>query len=172
MGAVDLEDHQIVFAHAGAPGAVDLRDDAARELEDRIGGVVGIGDVAAGLLVDPLRDVVGAQAEHAPDVAEQVVEHVAPVAEHVQDDATAVRLPVVPGRALRGLPVALEHPVAEVALDREDAPEEAGVRQHLELLQPRQPELVLDHAVPDAGRLGGAPDRKRVVEALGAGFSQ
>ena len=29
MRAVDLEGHQIVAPHAGAPGAVDLRDDAA-----------------------------------------------------------------------------------------------------------------------------------------------
>jgi hypothetical protein len=71
--------------------------------------------------------VVGAEAEHALHVAEQIVEHVAPVAQHVEDDAAALGALVVPGRSLRGLPVALEHPVAEVALDRQDAAEEAGL---------------------------------------------
>ena len=56
---------------------------------------------------------------------------------------------VVPRRPLRRLPVALEHPVAELAAHREDAAEEAGVDQHLELEQARQEQLVLHHAVLD-----------------------
>ena len=61
-------------------------------------------------------------------LAEQVVEHVAPVAQHVDDDAAAVLLAVVPRRPLRVLPVAFEHPVAELAAHAKDAPEEAGCR--------------------------------------------
>ena len=100
-------------------------------------------------------------------LAEQVVEHVAPMAQHVEDDAAAVLLAVVPRRALRRLPVALEHPVAELAAHREDAAEKAGVDQRLELEQAGKEELVLHHAVPDAGLLGGARDVERVLEGLG-----
>ncbi len=72
------------------------------------------------------------------------------MAEHVDDDAAAFLTPVVPGGPLRRYRVALEDPVAELATHREDAPEEAGVDQHLQLLQPGQPQLVLHHAVLDA----------------------
>ncbi len=88
------------------------------------------------------------------------------MAEHVEDDAAALGFAVVPGRPLRGLPVALEHPVAEIALDREDAPEEARLDQRPELQEPGQPELVLDDAVPDPGGLGGAIEGERVREVL------
>ena len=83
-------------------------------------------------------------------LAEQVVEHVAPVADHVEDHAAAVLGAVVPGRPLRRLPVALEHPVAELAAHREHAAEEAGIAQHLQLLQAGQEQLVLHGAVLDA----------------------
>ena len=91
--------------------------------------------------------------------------HVAPVAEHVEDDAAAVALAVVPRRALRrDAPVALEHPVAELAAHREHAAEEAGVAQHRELLQARQEQLVL-HRRRASGRSRGpsspAPRRRR-----------
>jgi hypothetical protein len=73
------------------------------------------------------------------------------VAQHVEDDPAAVLLAVVPRRALRGrlarLRVALEYPVAEFAAYREYSPEEAFVAQPGELQQPRQPQLVLHHAV-------------------------
>ena len=108
-----------------------------------------------------------AEARHALDIAEQVVEHVAPVADHVEDDAAASSFFVVPRRPLRRLPVALEHPVAELAAHREDAAEEAGIDQHLELEQARQEQLVLHHAVLDAGLLGGAHQIERVLERVG-----
>ena len=87
------------------------------------------------------------------------------MAQHVDDDAAAVLLAVVPRRALRRLPVALEHPVAELAAHRQDAPEEAAVDQRLELEQARQPELVLHHAVLHAGLLRSAIQ----IERLGRG---
>ena len=142
-----------------------MRDHAARELERRIGGVVDVGLVGLAVLVPALGDMGRAEAGDALDLAEQVVEHVAPVAQHVEDDAAAVLLAVVPRRPLRRLPVALEHPVAELAAHREDAAEEAGVDQHLELEQAGQEQLVLHHAVPDAGLLGGAHQVERVLES-------
>ena len=105
-----------------------MGDDAAVELEGGVGGIVGGGLVALAGLVDALGDVRGAEAGDGFHVAEDVVEHVAPVAEHVEDDAAAVFGAVVPGRALGRLQVALEHPVAELAADREDAAEEARSR--------------------------------------------
>ena len=87
-------------------------------------------------------------------VAEQVVQHVAPVAEHVDDDPAVVFLAVVPGRALGGDGVALEHPVAELAAHREDLAEEVLLLQAAQLQQAGQPQLVLHHAVLHAG-LGG-----------------
>ena len=144
-----------------------MRDRAARELERGIGGVVDVGLVGLVVLVPALGNVGGAEAGHALHLAEQIVEHVAPVAQHVEDDAAAVLLAVVPRRPLRRLPVALEHPVAELAAHRDDAPEEAGIDQHLELEQARQKELVLHHAVPDAGLFRGARHLDRVIERLG-----
>src|SRR6266853_559341 len=94
---------------------------------------------------------------------EQVVEYVAPVAQHVEDDSSAVLLAVIPGGPLRGLLIPLEHPVAELAPDREYFPEETGIAQRLDLQQPRQPQLVLDDAVPDSRFLG----RPVQVERLG-----
>src|SRR3954449_149335 len=88
------------------------------------------------------------------------------MAEHIEDDAAAVLLAVVPGRALRRLPVALEHPIAELAAHREDAAEKAGVDQGLELEQTGEKELVLHHPVPNAGLLGGARHVDRVLEVL------
>src|SRR5258708_16878649 len=127
MRAVDLEHQEVVATHPRAPGAVELRDDAAGELEGGIGGVIGIRPVGLALLVPTLGNVHDTPAAHRLDGAEEIVQHVAPMAEHVDDDAAALLLAVVPGRPLRRLPIALEHPIAEVALDREDAAEEAAV---------------------------------------------
>ncbi len=128
-----------------------MGDDAALELEGRVGGIVGVGRVGLAALVDALRNVRGAEAAHRLHLAEQIVEHVAPVAQHIEDDAAAFGLLVVPARPLRRLaPVALEHPVAELAAHREHAAEEAGVAQHLDLAQAGQEQLVLHHAVLDA----------------------
>ena len=137
------------------PGRVDVRDHAAFELEGRVGGVVGVGRVGLAVLVDAARDMRRAEAAHRLHGAEQVVEHVAPVAQHIEDDAAAFGLLVVPARPLRRLaPVAFEHPVAELAAHREDAAEEAGIAQHLDLAQAGQEQLVLHHAVLDALLLG------------------
>src|SRR3954467_2434410 len=89
------------------------------------------------------------------------------MAEHIEDDAAAVLLAVVPGRALCRLPVALEHPIAELAAHREDAAEKAGVDQGLELEQAGEKELVLHHAVPDAGLLRRACHVDGILERLG-----
>ena len=67
---------------------------------------------------------------------------------------------VVPRRPLRRLPVAFEHPVAELAAHGQDAAEEAAVDQPLQLEQAGQQQLVLHDAVLDAGsrrRAGRAP---------------
>ena len=141
--------------------------DAAFELERRVGGIVGIGLVAPAGLVDAFGNVVGAEAAHRLHAAEQIVEHVAPVAQHVEDDAATVGLAIVPARALRRLPVALEHPVPELAAHRQDATEEPGIAQHGELAQTGKIELVLDDAVPDAARLGQSHYGHGVVDRLG-----
>src|SRR5690606_37045730 len=125
--AVDLEGDEVVAAYADVPAGIDVGDNATFELEGGVSRVVRIGDVGLALLVDALRDMGGAEAAHRLHLAEQVVEHVAPVAEHGEDDAAAIGLAVVPRRALRWLPVALEHPVSVLAAHREDAPEEATV---------------------------------------------
>ncbi len=167
---VHMESDEIVASHASAPGAVDVRDRAAVELEGRIGGIVNVGVVGFAVLVPAPRDVRGSQAAHALHLAEQVVEHVAPMAQHIEDDAAAVLLAVVPRRPLRRLPVAFEHPVAELAAHREDAAEEAGIDQHLELEQAGQKQLVLHHAVADARFLRRARDIERVLEVVGGRF--
>jgi hypothetical protein len=130
----------------------------------RVRRVIRSGVVRLAALVPALRDVRRAEARHRLDLAEQVVEHVAPVAQHVDDDPAVVLLAVVPRRALRGLPVALEHPVAELAAHRQDAAEEAAVDEHLQLQEAREPQLVLDHAVLDARGLRALREVDRVGE--------
>ena len=148
--AVDMKGDEVIAMHARRPGRVDLRDDAAFQLERRIGRIIGIRMIASAALIDARIDVSRPAAADRLDLAEQIVEHVPPVRQHVENDAPAVRLAIVPGRALRGLKVALEHPIAELAPHREDAAEEARVPQHAQLAQSGQEQLVLHHAVLDA----------------------
>ena len=84
------------------------------------------------------------------------------MAQHVDDDAAVVLLAVVPRRPLRRLPVALEHPVAELAADRKDASEESGVDQHLQLEQSGKPQLVLHDAVLHTRGLGAPVEVERL----------
>src|SRR5260221_1554074 len=147
---IHLECHQIIAAHAYGPGTVEMRDDSAREPESRVRGIVGGGAVFAAVFIPAGRDVPRTEAGNPLDFPEQAVEHVAAVAQHIENDSSAVLLAVVPGGPLRGLVIALEHPVAELAPDREYFPEETGVTQRLDLQEPRQPQLVLDDAVPDS----------------------
>src|SRR5206468_12055220 len=137
-------------AYAHGPRTVEMRDDVACEPERRVRGIVCGRPVLIAVFIPAGRDMPRAEAGNALDFPEQVVEHVAPVAQHVEDDSSAVLLAVVPGGPLRGLVIALEHPVAELAPDREYFPEETGVAQRLDLQEPRQPELVLDDAVPNS----------------------
>ena len=168
--AVHLQGEELVAIDADGPGRVDLRDDAAFEFEGAVGGVVGGALVAACPARPRARGWRGAEAADGAHAAEEVVEHVAPVAEHVDDDAAVVLLAVVPGGALRGLPVAFEDPVAELAAHGEDAAEEAAVDQALELAQAGQKELVLHDAVLHAcgGGVSGKAQGggKRVGERL------
>src|SRR3954464_9131647 len=90
------------------------------------------------------------------------------MAQHVENDAAAFALAVVPGRALRRLPVALEDPIAELALDREDAAEETAIDEELQLDEAGQEELVLDDAVLHPGVARQAIEGERVGERLGA----
>src|SRR5258707_12462573 len=64
------------------------------------------------------------------------------------------------------LPVALEDPIAEIALDREDATEESAVDQFLELDETGQEELVLDDAVLDSGIAREAVESDRIGKRL------
>src|SRR5712671_7373889 len=167
---IHLECHQIIATHAYAPGTVEMRDDPAREPESRVRGIVGGCAVFAAVFTPAGRDVPRTEAGNALDFPEQVVEHVAPVAQHVEDDSSAVLLAVVPGGPLRGLVIALEYPVAELAPDREYFPEETGVAQRLDLQEPRQPELVLDDAVPDSRFFGRPVQVERLGERGRDGF--
>src|SRR6266705_5057137 len=122
-----------------------MRDDIVREPKRRVSGIVCGRTVLIAAFIPAGRDMPRAEAGNALHFPEQVVEHVAPVAQHVEDDSAAVLLAVIPGGPLRGLLIALEYPVAELAPDREDPAEETGVTQRLDLQEPRQPQLVLHH---------------------------
>ena len=77
---------------------------------------------------------------------------------------------IVPRRPLRGLQVALEHPVAELAAYRQEAAEETGVDHQFQLTQAGQEQLVLHDAVLDAGGLGLAHRRHGFFQVRGDGF--
>src|SRR5215212_6372491 len=118
---------------------------------------------ASSAVVDALRNVRRADALHGRHLAEGVIEHVAPVAEHVGDDPTAILGAVVPRRALRRLPVALEHPVAELAAHAEDAAEESSVHETLELPDAGKEQLVLHDTVLHARLVGESRQIERFV---------
>ena len=167
VGAVDLELDQLAAVDPDRPGRVDLGDDPAVELEDPVRRVVGGRGVGVALLVPALRDVGDGLGHHGLDRAEQVLQHVVPVAEHVEHHAAAVLGAVVPARALGGDDVTLEHPVAELAADREDAAEEAEVDQPLQLDQAGEVELVVHDAGDGAGLLRGGHQLLAVQHGLG-----
>src|SRR5690606_24900154 len=122
--AIDLKREKIVATNTHRPGGVEVTDHAVLQLERSVRRVVGRAGVGLALLVPALRDVRGAEAAEALDFAEEVLDHVLPVAEHVHDDAAVVFLAVVPRRALQLLVLAREHPVAELAANRENLPED------------------------------------------------
>ena len=171
LGAVDLHGQEVVAADAHGPGRVEGDDDAVGQLEGGVGGVIRGAGVGFAALVDARFHVRGAQAGDGLDLAEEVVDHVAPVAEHVADDAAVVFFAVVPARPLRrdgGR--AVEDPVAELPPDGEDLPEEPAGDERAEFDQARQPELVLYHAVLDAGFLRGLVQLVGTVRGDGGGF--
>src|SRR5205085_2461489 len=106
-------------------------DDAILHLERGVCRVVAGHFVAAAFLVDSLGDVCRADTRKRFDPSEQALEYVLPVRKHVENDAAAILRAIVPRRALRLLPVTLEHPVSELATHREDASEEAAVDEAL-----------------------------------------
>src|SRR5262249_5927331 len=142
-------------------------DDAAFQLERRISGVFRSNRIRLPGFVPPARNMRCAKARDCFDAAEQVIENVAPVAQHVDNDSAAVLLTVVPGRPLPWNYVALEHPIAELAANREDIPKETKIAQRLQLQQTREPELVLHHAVLHAGGVGSAIQIVRSFERVG-----
>ena len=164
--AVDLELDELLAVDAHGPAGVDLRDHAAVELEDPVGGVVRGRGVGGARLVDAGGDVGDGPGVHRLDPSEEVLQHVVPVREHVDDDPAAVLGAVVPARPLRGLPVAFEDPVAELAAHREDAAEEARVDQAPQLLQAGQVELVVHDPVLDARRPGQRGQLQGLLDAL------
>ena len=103
-------------------------------------------------------------------IDERVDEQGHPYRATADDAAYAVFDPVIPARALRRLPVALEDPVAELAAHAEDASEEAGVDQPLQLLQPGQVQLVVHDAGLHAGVLGEARQLEGLFQRLCGGL--
>ena len=133
-----------------------MRYHSAFQLEGRVGTVVRGAFVGLALFIPAFRDVDGAQAGDGLDGSEEVVQDIAPVAEHVNDNASAVFLAVVPTGALASDCIAFEHPIAELATDRQNLAEEAGLLQRLQFEQAGEPELVLHYAVLDTGFFGAS----------------
>ena len=119
-GSVHVQGQQIVATDAGRPGGIELRNHATFQLKRGVAGVVSGTLVGVTLLVDALFDMSSTQTRYGFDSTKQVVQYVAPVAEHVHDDTAVVFLTVIPGRALRGYAMPLEHPVAKFTPYRQD----------------------------------------------------
>ena len=168
--AVHVELDEFVTIHAYRPRRVDLRHDAVLEFEDAVRGVFRGRDVVLAVLVPPVADVHRCLRIHGGDPAEQVLHYVVPVREHVDDDAAAIFRAVIPAGTLGRLPIAFEDPVSEFAAHREDAPEEAGIDQPPQLLQPRQIELVVHDSCLDAGFRREAREIQRFVHRLRGGL--
>ncbi len=164
---VHLHLEELTPVHPDRPGRVDRGHHPAGELQQRVGRVVGGDVVRRGRLVPAPRDEPRLPRVHRGDRAEQVLQQVPPVREHVQHDPAAIGRTVVPGRPLRGDLVALEHPVAELQPHRQHPAEEARPDQPPQLDHARQEQLVLHHAVGDAGRAGRAGQPQRAVQRAG-----
>ena len=92
------------------------------------------------------------------------------MAQHIEDDAAAFIFAVIPRWPLRGLQIALKHPIAEFTTDREYAAKEASLDQVFQFADTRQEQLVLNHAVLDASRLGLLIDAIGIHQTIGGGF--
>ena len=133
LGAVDLELDQLVAVDPHRPGGVDLGDDAAvaarrsrtrrRRRSPRTrsprSSTAGAGCASRRAQCTDRTGAKSCSSTYCQCGNMSI------------DDAAAVGGPVVPGRALRRLPVALEDPVAELAAHRQDAAEEAAVDEPL-----------------------------------------
>jgi hypothetical protein len=91
--------------------------------------------------------------------------------EHIEDQPAAGRALVVPAHALRRVEIAVEHPPAEIELDRQNAAEIIRLVQFAQLLEPGQEQFVLHRAVLDSGVFGRAASDSACSRVSAAGFS-
>src|SRR6202011_3526893 len=78
------------------------------------------------------------------------------MAEHVQDDSAAFIRPIIPGRALCGLPISLKDPVPEFPAHGENPPKEPALDQMLQFAETRQEQLILHNSAFDSTVIGQA----------------
>ena len=98
--------------------------------------------------------MVTAQGADRANRGEKIVEDIAPVTKHVDDDAASIFFPVIPGGALRRLPISFENPIAKFSANRKDPSEKTVFDQGLQFSQTREKQFVLDDAILQA-RSGG-----------------
>src|SRR5580704_12355412 len=142
-----MQAEEFIAVDTKRPGGVDLRDDTSVKFKCPVGCVLRRALVSLSLLIHALRDSRSANALHGAHPTKSMVQNIAPMAEHVHDDAAVVLLAVVPGGPLRGLPVALEDPIAKLAPHGKNPAKETTFHQPLQLAHARQKEFVLHDAV-------------------------
>ena len=131
-----------------------MRDDTTGQLECRVCGIISCAGIRLPSLVNSLWNVGRSQARNRLYLTEEVGEHILPVAKHVNNDATALLLAVIPGGALRRLPIAFENPVTKFPTHTEYTSKESALNHALQLEQSWQEQLVLHDSILDACSAG------------------
>ena len=102
---------------------------------------------------------------HDTDVTrpDEVFDQIMIVRIHVEHEPAALRLAIIPARALRRIKIAVENPPAGLEPRRQDAAEEPGVLHLAQLVKARKENLVLHRSGLHARGLGGAHDLHRLI---------
>ena len=131
-----------------------MRDDTTGQLECRVCGIISCAGIRLPSLVNSLWNVGRSQARNRLYLTEEVGERILPVAKHVNNDATALFLAVIPGGALRRLPITFENPVTKFPTHTEYTSKESALNHALQLEQSWQEQLVLHDSILDACSAG------------------
>src|ERR1700722_18982058 len=123
--SIDLQTQKFVAINPDAPRGVHLGNYSAVQFKNRVGSVVCRCLIAGAIFIHPARNMGAAQGADRAHRSEKIVEDIAPVTKHVDNDTASIFLPIIPGGALRRLPVSLKNPITKLSANRKEAAEKA-----------------------------------------------
>ena len=123
--SIDLETQQFVAINPDAPRGVHLGNYSAVQFKNRVGSIVCRCGIAGAIFIRPPGNMGAAQGAYRAHRSEKIVEDIAPVTKHVDNDTASIFFPIIPGGALRRLPVSLKNPITKLSANRKDPAEKA-----------------------------------------------